>query len=93
MKDLHEVAGVSKQAFHKARICCSRKDVKVQEFLKQADKIRKEHPGAGCRKMAADLVYKGWGRDKIERLLLDNGYLFITMLCSGSVLHISGQLK
>lgn len=74
MKDLHEVAGVSKQAFHKARIFCSREDVKVQEFLKQADKIRKEHPGAGCRKMAADLVYKGWGRDKIERLLLDNGY-------------------
>jgi transposase InsO family protein len=74
MKDLHEVAGVSKQAFHKARICCSRKDVKAQEFLEQADKIRKEHPGAGCRKMAAGLICKGWGRDKIERLLLDNGY-------------------
>jgi transposase InsO family protein len=74
MKDLHEVAGVSKQAFHKARIRCSGKDLKVQEFLEQADKIRKEHPGAGCRKIAADLVCKGWGRDKIEGLLLDNGY-------------------
>lgn len=74
MKDLHEVAGVSKQAFHKARIFGSRKDLEAHEFLKQADKIRKEHPGAGCRKMAEDLVCKGWGRDKIEGFLLDNGY-------------------
>ena len=74
MKDLHEVAGISKQAFHKARIARSKADVKAQEFLKQADKIRKEHPGVGCRKMAVDLVCRGWGRDKIEGLLLDNGY-------------------
>jgi len=74
MKDLHEVAGVSKQAFHKARIEGSKADLKAHEFIQQADKIRKEHPGAGCRKMAVDLVCRGWGRDKIEGLLLDNGY-------------------
>jgi transposase InsO family protein len=74
MKDLHEVAGVSKQAFHQARIYCNRKDLQGQQFLKQADKIRREHPGAGCRKMATGLICKGWGRDKIEGFLLDNGY-------------------
>src|SRR5204863_2447443 len=35
---------------------------------------RKDHPGAGCRTMANDLKCNGWGRDKIEQLLLSNGY-------------------
>jgi len=44
------------------------------QFFERANKIRKEHPGAGCRTMAKELKCKGWGRDKIEGLLLGNGY-------------------
>lgn len=68
------MAGISKQAVHQHRIRELQKANKANEFFEQANKIRKVHPGAGCRKMALDMVCKGWGRDKIEQLLLNNGY-------------------
>ena len=74
MKDVYEVAGVSKQAVHQHRIRSLQKATAAYQFFEQADKIRKEHPGAGCRTMANDLSCRGWGRDKIEQLLLGNGY-------------------
>lgn len=74
MKDLYSVAGISKQALHQARVRQSKSDQKIPEFLEQAGKIRKEHPKVGCRTMALDLSCKGWGRDRIEEVLLDNGY-------------------
>jgi len=74
MKDVYEVAGISKQAAHQHRCRSLQKATTAYQFFKQADKIRKDHPGAGCRTMAEDLRGKGWGRDKIEQLLLSNGY-------------------
>lgn len=74
MKDVYGVAGVTKQALHKARIRSSKTQLQAFEFFEQADKIREEHPGVGCRKMALDLTCKGWGRDKVEQLFLNNGY-------------------
>ena len=74
MKDVYEVAGITKQALHQHRIRELQRGTKAYEFFEQADKIREEHPKAGCRKMALDLSCKGWGRDKTEQLLLRNGY-------------------
>jgi putative transposase len=74
MKDLYEYVGITKQAVHKARIRGYQREVHALEFFKKADKIRKHHPGKGCRKIARDLVCKGWGRDKVEDLLMTNGY-------------------
>jgi putative transposase len=74
MKNVYEVSGISKQAFHQAKIRQGKTRQKIPEFFEQADKIRKEHSKVGCRKMALDLTCRGWGRDKIEDLLLDNGY-------------------
>lgn len=74
MKQVYEVAGLSKQALHQYRIRELHKADKANQFFEQANEMRKEHPKAGCRKMALDMVCKGWGRDKIERLLLINGY-------------------
>jgi putative transposase len=74
MKDVYEVAGITKQALHQHRIRELQKGTEVNKFFEQADKIRQEHPGAGCRKMALDLRIRGWGRDKTEQLLLQNGY-------------------
>lgn len=68
------MAGLTKQALHAARIRRSKLDLKAHEFFEHADKIRKEHPGVGCRKMAISLACRGWGRDKIEELFLENGY-------------------
>jgi putative transposase len=74
MKAVYEVAGITKQALHKHGAYRLKRDLKAQELFEQADTIRAEHPVVGCRKMALDMVCKGWGRDKIEELLLFNGY-------------------
>jgi transposase InsO family protein len=74
MKAVYEVAGITKQALHKHRVHRLKRDLKAHEFFEQADNIRVQHPVVGCRKMALDMVCKGWGRDKIEALLLCNGY-------------------
>jgi len=74
MKAVYEVAGISKQALHQNRARALRKCCQQKEFFEQADAIRHEHPKAGCRKMALDMVCRGWGRDRIEGLLLSNGY-------------------
>jgi len=74
MKAVYEVAGITKQALHSHRIRRLKRDLKAQEFFEQADDIRTEHPVVGCRKMALNMVCRGWGRDKIEALLLCNGY-------------------
>jgi transposase InsO family protein len=74
MKDVYEMAGISKQAVHQHRTREVQAAYKVNEIFEQASKIRMAHPGSGCRKMALDMVCKGWGRDKIENLLLYNGY-------------------
>lgn len=74
MKAVYEVAGLSKQALHQFRSRELDKAAKANKIFEQANKIRRQHPKAGCRKMALDMVCKGWGRDKIEGLLLKNGY-------------------
>jgi hypothetical protein len=74
MKDVYEVTGISKQALHQYRARELRKESEINVFFEKADKIRKEHPRQGCRKMAMDMICKGWGRDKIEQLLLKGGY-------------------
>ncbi len=74
MKAVYEVAGISKQALHQYRTRALRKHCQIKQFFEQADAIRDQHPRVGCRKMALDMVCKGWGRDRIEELLLSNGY-------------------
>jgi putative transposase len=68
------MAGISKQALHQHNKRQLQSDAEQQKFFEKADAIRKEHPGAGCRKMAQALRCSHWGRDKIETLLLKNGY-------------------
>lgn len=74
MKDLYQVAGVSKQALHQSVKATIKRQLQQHKIFEAAKAIRKEHPAAGCRKMALDLRSKGWSRDKIEQLLLRAGY-------------------
>jgi|KBSMisStaDraftv2_1062788.scaffolds.fasta_scaffold354048_2 putative transposase len=77
MKDVYKVAGISRQAASKRRIRQLSKFDQMIKLFEKADKSREEHPGSGCRKLARQLTMQGWGRDKIEQLLLDNGYRLI----------------
>lgn len=74
MNDVYRVAGITKQALHQQRMREMQRNTSAYKFFEQADRIRAEHPLAGCRKMALDLRCRGWGRDKTEQLLLQNGY-------------------
>ena len=51
--------------------------VEQQKFIEKAETIRVAHPEMGCRKMALKLKEKGFGRDKIEGLLLQSGFRVI----------------
>lgn len=74
MKGLYELAGISRQAVHKSEKRTRDRKAVQHKIFEQADRIRKAHPRAGCRKMAVDLCEPGWGRDKIETILLAQGY-------------------
>jgi transposase InsO family protein len=74
MKQVYEVAGLTRQALHKYLLQSRKKVNETSELFEQADKIRREHPGSGCRKLALQLKCRGWGRDRLEQLLLNNGY-------------------
>lgn len=74
MKDLYKVTGITKQAVHQHRRNDAKKASSAYKLFEKADKIRADHPGVGCRKIAEQIRGAGWGRDKVEYLLLDNGY-------------------
>ena len=74
MNLLYDIAGVSKQALHQHNTRQMQEHVCETLLLEQADAIRAQHPKEGCRKMGRDLSHSGWGRDKVEALLLNNGY-------------------
>ncbi len=50
---------------------------KAQQFIDKAEIVRRRHPEMGCRKIALKLKVKGFGRDKIEALLLRTGFKII----------------
>jgi transposase InsO family protein len=53
---------------------CQYRFIKSQQFIEKAETIRKTHPEMGCRKMALKLKERGFGRDKLEDLLLHGGF-------------------
>ena len=51
MNALYESIGISKQAVHQHSIRQAKFDHKVQQLVKQAELLRKAHPGCGVEKM------------------------------------------
>jgi transposase InsO family protein len=66
--------GISKQSVSAKLKRLEQKAAEAAGLLKEAAAIRKCHPGAGCRKLSFQLKRNGWGSDKVEALLLANGY-------------------
>lgn len=54
-----------------------RNDLKAAQFIEKAKALRRGHPGQGCRKMALKTREYGWGRDRVEQLLLGEGFRII----------------
>jgi GT2 family glycosyltransferase/transposase InsO family protein len=74
LSSLYKWLGLSKQAVSAMFKRKERKAIEAQNLLQSAEEIRKVHPAMGCRKMSYLLCRSGWGRDKTEELLLQEGF-------------------
>ena len=68
---------ISRQAVHQYYKKALQKDIEAEEFIEKANAMRKDHPKVGCRKIALKTKGYGWGRDKVEQLLLGSGYRIV----------------
>jgi len=74
MHALYGMVGITKQGHYK-RIRRERELSSIADvILSKAAVIRKDHPRMGCRKLYDEIGNRGLGRDRTERLLLDNGF-------------------
>src|SRR5690606_11088195 len=74
MKALYQMIGNSKQGHYQKVQRVNRKSILEGEVLARSREIRKEHQRMGCRKIYHLLNVEGMGRDKVEHLLLSNGF-------------------
>ena len=74
MQWLYDMIGISKQAHYKRLVSQSREAEVELSIIDAAQKIRKQHPFMGCRKIYSLIKPQSVGRDKTEAMLLSNGF-------------------
>lgn len=74
MKAIYDIAGISKQAYHKHQNQKMDEGVYYEHLFMKADAVREVHPNIGVRKMYILIAPEEIGRDKFEALMLNNGY-------------------
>ena len=74
MKQVYEIAGVSKQAHYKYQLAESKKEMLVSSLIPKVDLIRSAHPGCGLEKLYYILQPEGLGRDKFISNFQGLGY-------------------
>ena len=74
MTHLYSIAHYSRQGLHQflGRQCS--KDFQIDQVIGQGIAIRKRHPNMGCRTMFELMQGVDFGRDRCERILLNNGF-------------------
>ena len=65
---------MSKQSVHQSKQRQERFDKELEMLIKEADTLKKEHPGCGVEKMYYTLQPKTMGRDKFCEIFLSLGY-------------------
>lgn len=74
MNDLYGMIGISKQAHYKRVNKRDRMLLLKEQLIAGALDLRKDHRKLGCRKIYWELSPVGIGRDKVEKILLNNGF-------------------
>lgn len=74
MRDLMEVAGISKQAFQQMLIRRQLKEEEHQQLLPLITEIRKDHPRMSSRDMYLKICPSTMGRDQFERFCFKSGF-------------------
>lgn len=74
LNSLYKEIGVSKQAVYQSKIRQLGFDKELELLVKEADLLKKEHPGCGVEKMYHTLEPKTMGRDKFCDIFLSLGF-------------------
>jgi len=74
MKDLISAFGMSKQNFYQRMDRLDHRSEEEEQLLYLVQQVRKDHPCMSARTMYKKILPQTIGRDKFERLCLDNGY-------------------
>ena len=74
MKDLISTFGMSKQNFYQRLAKLDHRSEEEEQLLYMVQKVRKNHPRMSARTMYSMIRPQTIGRDKFERLCLENGY-------------------
>ncbi len=74
MNDIYAMAGITKQGFYGRLLRAKDQFAKEGTIIEMAREIRVNHKKMGCRKIFDEIKPCGLGRDRTERVLLDNGF-------------------
>ena len=74
LNEMYREMGTSKQAVHQSWQRQMAFDRELEVLVKEADALKKEHPGCGVEKMYYTLKPKTMGRDKFCEIFLALGY-------------------
>ena len=74
MKDLISTFGMSKQNFYQRLTALSYRKEEEEQLLYMVHQIRKNHPRMSARSMYKMVLPQTIGRDRFERLCLENGF-------------------
>jgi putative transposase len=74
MNDIYAMIGITKQGFYRRLLREKAFENKKEKILEIATQIRVDHKKMGCRKLYHEIAPYGIGRDRTEKILLDNGF-------------------
>lgn len=74
MNSLYAMVGITKQGHYKRLKLREETHRKKEHLIEAATLIRTDHKKMGCRKMIDKIKPVGIGRDRAEKLLLENGF-------------------
>ena len=74
MKDLISAFGMSKQNFYQRLAMLNHQSEEEEMLLYMAQKVRRNHPRMSARSMYKMISPQTIGRDKFEKLCMENGY-------------------
>ena len=74
MNDIYAMIGITKQGFYRRLLREKALETKKEKIIEIATQIRVDHKKMGCRKLYREMVPCGIGRDRTEKILLDNGF-------------------
>ena len=99
MQAMYEAAALNRQALWKYKFSQNQAIMEAKKIIESAKKFRKDHPKQGTRQLYWSIkksatergILQGWGRDKVEQLLLQNGFRVVLRRNVTKTTHSGGM--